>query len=325
MEFKEKQARLQQQTTDAAKRPKLENKVSATNIAGNSSMPSQQGVDGQTEKSRVGSVTSTTGSWISGESPTSPTQLSTLTTLHLGHGASVGGKGQGSPNVPQPGMTSRSRDAPFGTTQQSVAWKDRMRDPDAPQLPRLSSLGDSTPSQLESPEDVQAASQNGNFRRIGSIQIQNQRFTPPPLLISESTPGATKPGSSACAKPSPYSGPRIPKDVTLERSLPIPQVYPAKGFENQLPPLRSSMSPQSSINIHYNSPPNIPPLDYPLRNGSRSFAPITAQPTPLPSVATDPSNRPRNSIDESLDPVSALLRADEIVSRSNVEHTGRRI
>jgi hypothetical protein len=222
-------------------------------------MPSQQGVDGQAEKPRVGSVASTTGSWISGESPTSPTQLSTLTTLHLGHGASVGGTGQGSPpNVPQPGMTSRSRDAPFGTTQQSVAWKDRMRDPDAPQLPRLSSLDDSTPSQLESPDDVQAASQNGTFRRIGPIQNQNQRFTPPPLLISESAPGATKPGSSTCAKPPPYAGPRIPKDVTLERSLPIPQAYPAKGFENQLPPLRSSMSPQSSINIHYNSPPSNP-------------------------------------------------------------------
>jgi hypothetical protein len=178
--------------------------------------------------------------------------------VHINHGTSASSKGQGSPNIPQPVLLPGYRDALFGTMQQTLAWRDSARDSEggpAQQLPRLSSMGDSRSGQLLDSRDFQAASQNGNFRGIGQNKIQCRGFTPP--LLSESMSDTTKSGSSTGTNQSPYYGPRTPMEVTLERSLPIPQTYSAKSYENQLPPLRPSMSPRASINTPYNSSPSI--------------------------------------------------------------------
>jgi hypothetical protein len=69
-------------------------------------------------------------------------------------------------------------------------------------------------------------------------------------------------------------------------------------------------------------------MDYPLGSGTHAFAPISSQPPNLQSVAIDAGNQSRTRrqgiLDESLDPVSALLKAGEIVSRNSIsEHKGR--
>jgi hypothetical protein len=210
-----------------------------------------------TDHSRVGSIVSTSASWFSGGNPTSPTQVAPLPTVHAIHGTPSSSKSQGSPNIPQSAALPGYRDALFGTMQQTLAWRDNTRNSDvAPvqQLPRLTGMGDRSGQLVESSREFQATSQNGNFRRMGQGQNQSQGFTSPPLLASDSTSSTTKSGSSTGTNQSPYYGPRTPMDVSLERSLPIPQTYSVKGYENQLPPLRSSMSPRASINVPYNSP-----------------------------------------------------------------------
>jgi hypothetical protein len=172
--------------------------------------------------------------------------------MHIIHGISVSSKGQGSPNIPQPAALPGYRDALFGT----LAWKDGARDSEGQQLPRLSTIGDSRSGQpLGSSRDFQTTSQNGNLRGIGQNKNQGRGFTP--LLASESMSDTSKSGPSTGTNQSLYYGPRTPMEISRERSLPIPQTYLAKSYENQLPPLRSSMSPQASINVPYNSPPSM--------------------------------------------------------------------
>jgi hypothetical protein len=171
-------------------------------------------------------------------------------------------------------------------------------------------------------------------------------FSPPPLLTSESTAGTTGSRSSSV-----HYMPRTPLEP------PLPVLHPSKPYENQLPPLRSiSLSPQTSIDVSYNSPsgkaatPHVFPvsfsydgwersgstaglksltnfagifvLDFPSAQSRRNY-PQTYQPHAGSTAAVDQA-APVGSVkpveEEVLDPVSALLKADEIVSRTSRNH-----
>lgn len=165
----------------------------------------------------------------------------------------------------------------------------------------------------------------------------------PPMLTHGSTSDSTVSANS-------YFTPRTPIEPSLERILPMPVKFPQKpgSFEGVLPPIRPpSLSPQTSVFGTRPSPSPTPPLvsmlsssvtpnppsypgvktvDFqqhiaPLRNfppptpGALALSPTT-QPTPSRD-STRESPRPDADAITSMDPVSALIRAGEIVDRQS--------
>ncbi len=167
-------------------------------------------------------------------------------------------------------------------------------------------------------------------------------YTPPPLT-HQSTDSTVKSSVSSASgdsrSQSSYYHPRTPLDVCRDRpSLPIPPIYTGSSlpgtFESQLPPIRhASLSPSTSINVSYNSPSSkfhhiflfgrdlivgidIMAIDHPPGRDRNIFyqnhmSPNTQQPHPLQR------NMSAEDDNTQLDPVSALLRAGEIVSNQN--------
>lgn len=170
----------------------------------------------------------------------------------------------------------------------------------------------------------------------------------PPMLTHGSTSDSTTSANS-------YFTPRTPIEPSLERILPMPANFPQKAgsFEGVLAPIRPpSMSPQTSVFGNKPSPSPTPPLmsmlsssmstptppsypgvktvDFqqhiaPLRNLPPPTPGALALPPPRPLSPTAQHTPPRDPTQESprpdapevlgLDPVSALLRAGEIVDR----------
>lgn len=107
-------------------------------------------------------------------------------------------------------------------------------------------------------------------------------------------------------------------EPAIDRPLPIPSLYTQKSYENQLPPLRPpSLPPQTTI--HSQLSPN---AVHPIMEFPASMAPMRGY------NATNSKQHPIESHDERLrdfealedqilDPVSALLRAGEIVNRNS--------
>jgi len=227
----------------------------------------------------------------------------------------------------------------YGTgQQQTLAWRDSRRGSNvSPQYPNVKNMSDRRSGQ-PGPATMDAPHQPDMW--LSSDRPATTGFSPPPLLTSESTAGTSGSNSSSI-----HYMPRTPLEPHL------PGLHQSKPYENQLPPLRSiSLSPQTSIDVSYNSPsgkegspPNVLPisfhktaesggssnvlslthflgmfvLDFPGQ--PRRAYPQTYQPHTGPSATVDkvPSVRPVNpGEDEVLDPVSALLKADEIVSRT---------
>jgi hypothetical protein len=125
-------------------------------------------------------------------------------------------------------------------------------------------------------------------------------------------------------------------EPAIDGPLPIPSLYTQKSYENQLPPLRPpSSSPQN--NLHSQLTPNgtlkpvystailvinIDPGIHPIMEFPTSMAPMRGY------TATTSQQHPMGGHDERLrdfgtpedqilDPVSALLRAGEIVNRNS--------
>ncbi|KUJ22357.1 uncharacterized protein LY89DRAFT_294738 [Mollisia scopiformis] len=318
-EFKARHSTTQQANdSDAAKRPKLEAHASA--VSSGSSATSQHGGDTPIGRMRVESSASMTGQWHPSEGQTSP-QLSNMPKLSVALG---GPKPQVSPSAPSPTVLPGYRDSLYGSHQQLHPWREGQRDDtltNHQQLPRLSSVTDGrstlSGTQAADPRNLTGSQQHAHR----SAQAQSH---PPPLLTSESTNRSTT--SSASTGSSAFFTPRTPLEPPLERSLPIPSLYSQKSYENQLPPLRPpSLSPQSTLVTTQQSPnpihaivdlqPSIPPI--------RGYG--SAQPQGALTTRPDPRLREyiSNSVDDNnLDPVSALLRAGEIVDRGDRNNGG---
>jgi hypothetical protein len=230
--------------------------------------------------------------------------------------------------------------------QQTLAWRDSRRSSNvsSSQYPSVKSMSDGRSGQpgvstMDPPHQSDMWLPSDRPAGIG--------FSPPPLLTSESTAGTTGSNSSSV-----HYMPRTPLEP------PLPVLQPSKPYENQLPPLRSiSLSPQSSIDVSYNSPsgkaaplPNVFPVSFSYDGWKRIGS--TTNLKPLTNLAgifvlEFPSAQPRRSYhqtyhphtgssaavdlaapigsvklaeEEVLDPVSALLKADEIVSRTSRNH-----
>jgi len=206
---------------------------------------------------------------------------------------------QGSPSATSPPVLPGYRDAIFGTAPQTLAWRDSPRgaEPPSAMQQQLSRMMNPVHERRSSQPGTDSPNPYGSAAMAHRTVGAGGGYTPP-LLTSEST-GTTRSGGSSAG----LFAPRTPLEPSLERpQLPIPNIFPNKPlYDNQLPPIRPpSLSPQSSINMPYNSP-GIAPInpDYPPSHSRRD----------LPGSANVGEDAP-------LDPVSALLRAGEIVKRN---------
>jgi hypothetical protein len=318
IEFKARQSNQQPVTdVDIAKRPKLEARQSTTSSGTASSSTSQHGNDAPTGRMRVESAGSTTSQWFaSSGQPSPPAQLPNVPNPSVSHGEAVG---QGSPKPPLPTVLPGYREAIFGT-HQTLPWREgpAPRDETAPpfqQLPRIANVderrssygGGAVRGKADAP-NLTGSQQHARRTGLGHT---------PPLLTSESTTGS--------ANSSAFFSPHTPLEPTLDRSLPIASLLSQKSsslYENQLPPLRPpSLSPQSSMPSALQSPNGIHAiLDFP-----NSIHPIRGYSTGTSQLVTLASHDARvrdlmsTSLteDHNLDPVSALLKAGEIVNRNS--------
>ncbi|KAH8792742.1 hypothetical protein BGZ57DRAFT_750575 [Hyaloscypha finlandica] len=287
-DFKARQSTQSQADSEAAKRPKLEAHASTTSSGTGSSAASQHG----------------------GETPSAP-KLS----LALG-----GPKRQHSPSTTSPTVLPGYRESIYGTPQQSIPWRDNSRDDSLASLQQLNrkASGERRPSYTRSPSD--------KLNLTGSVQHAHRtgHSNRPPLLTSEST------STNSTASSSAYFTPRTPMEPPLERALPIPALYPQKSngsFEHQLPPIRPpSLSPRSTYGAQQ-SPNGIHPLmDFPSSMAPlRSYSATAPQHVPH-DAQSDARHRDLMSSscrdDNILDPVSALLRAGEIVNQNSRDRSG---
>ena len=127
--------------------------------------------------------------------------------------------------------------------QQTLAWRDSRRSSNvsSSQYPSVNNMSDRRSGQ---PGLSTMDPPHQSDMWLPSDRPAGTGFSPPPLLTSESTAGTTGSNSSSV-----HYMPRTPLEP------PLPVLHPSKPYENQLPPLRSiSLSPQSSIDVSYNSP-----------------------------------------------------------------------
>lgn len=290
---------------EAVKRPKLEAHASAISSGTTSSTSSQNGVDHPNARARVGSSASISAQSHQTENRTPP-QITIMPKLTLALGVA---KSQSSPKHTSPTLLPGYRDSIFRGPPHSLPWRDGQRDELLQQLPRQSGAGEN--SQPDAPR------QNGRRTSLG-------QGPPPPLLTSESTNRST--GSTASTASSTYFTPRTPMEPPFERALPIPAIYSQKGnFDNQLPPLRPpSLSPQSTVAGIQHSPNSTNSWgDF----HQPSMPPMRGYNTSQQMAHPDPDSRYRyfmssSTSDENLDPVSALIRAGEIVNRNSRHRSG---
>ncbi|KAE8444993.1 hypothetical protein EG329_013999 [Mollisiaceae sp. DMI_Dod_QoI] len=325
-EFKARHPTAQQASdSEAAKRPKLEAHTSTVSSASGSSGASQHGGDTPIGRIRVESAGSTTGQWQpEGQASPPASNMSKLS-------AALGGpQPQTSPSTASPTILPGYRDSIFsGRNHQLLAWREAQRD-DNPanhqQLPPLPRVTDNR-SNFSGAPAADSRNLTGSQQHAHRMVQGGQNHPPPPLLTSESTNRSST--SSGSTGSSSFFTPRTPLEPPLERALPIPSLYPQKSngsYENQLPPLRPpSLSPQSTLLTTQQSPNAIHAIvDFgnsipPLRGyGSSQQYNQNTQPDPrlqeyILNSADDNNN---------LDPVSALLRAGEIVDRNSNERSG---
>ncbi|KAH8815034.1 hypothetical protein F5884DRAFT_663987 [Xylogone sp. PMI_703] len=315
-DFKAKQMSQQQGTSnnaDAAKRPKLDGNMSngtSSNVA------SPRSTDGMASRMRVESSNASTAQWSSAQ-PSPSTQISSMPTLTAPHNSNIPDSRAASSPAVLPGYG----DSLHGAGAQTLPWREHAREDSSGPPPQpgryvsMSSSNDRQPrySSIASTEGLNLGNSIANSRRTVLGQA-------PPLLTSESTAS----GSSSSS----FFTPRTPMEPTVERSLHFPSLYPQKssgGYEHQLPPIRPpSLSPQSSMQVQQHSPNTIPPIiDFPTAMAPMRNYPTIGAPQAPHTDSRDARIRDllsnTSAEDQNLDPVSALLKAGELVSRSSRE------
>ncbi|RDL36622.1 uncharacterized protein BP5553_05974 [Venustampulla echinocandica] len=312
-EFKTKQVSQQQAPdADAAKRPKLETYQSNTSSGTADSSTSQAAMEASGGRGRVPSSGSSTGPWsIVDNTTAASTPVAKSDFPHRGP------SGQGSPS---PTLLPGYRESIFGGIQQGLPWRDGKPDDansSGQKLPRLANVYDRRSSYASTPI-VDSISLPGSAQHPRRT-VHNH---PPPMLTPEPTNlGNRSTGSVSSDSPnsSAFFAPRTPLEPPHDRPLPLPSLFPpmsSGSSDNQLPPLRPpSLSPQSAMANPQQSP-NFPPhVDF---SSMAPFRGYNAQISPM-AIAADKSDlRAQNSVDDmNLDPVSALLRAGEIVNRNS--------
>jgi len=311
-DFKARQSNQQQAAeSEAAKRPKLEAHASTTSSGTASSTASQHDGELPNGRMRVESSASSSGQWQMTDGHPSP-QLSN------GQKSSLGAPlGHSSSNTSSPMVLPGYRESIFGGNQQALPWRDSQREENIGshhQLPRIGCTSDRRPSLPEKEK----------LNLTGSVQHAHRtgHSHPPPLLTSESTTRSS--GSSASTVSSTFFSPRTPMEPPLERALPTPSLYPQKSsgsFESQLPPLRPpSLSPRSTMLGSQQSPNGIHVMDFPTTMPPMRGYTAIASHRNYQDDHNDFRTRDivsMNSADDNLDPVSALIRAGEIVNRNS--------
>ncbi|TVY78194.1 High mobility group protein 20A [Lachnellula suecica] len=326
-EFKARHSN-QQQVSDleVVKRPKLEAKSSTESNVTTSSGVSQHGGDIALGRSRAESSASSTTPWLASDGNGNTSASMPQPNFALG-----GPNSQSPPNTTSPNILPGYRESIYGGgAQQSLPWRDGHRDDSStslPQLPRLTNISDRRPSfpALSRAEVLNLTGSSQHIHRTGQLQGHA-----PPLLTSESTNRST--ASSTSTISSPMYTPHTPLEPALERALPIPSLYPQKAsgsYENQLLPLGPpSISPQLSSSVSQHSPNSIPTFlpEYPS-----SMAPMRGFTATAPQKLGQGERQAlstydlasRSAVDDNdLDPVSALLKAGEIVSRNSRNQQG---
>ncbi|KAL2065020.1 hypothetical protein VTL71DRAFT_4160 [Oculimacula yallundae] len=310
VEFKARHANPQQTSdADASKRPKLEAHTSATSNGTTSSGTNNSQQESPVSHARVEQPLQN-ASQYNVAATQSPSKMTPKSTPAPG--------GQTTQTVTSPTILPGYRDSIYP----SLPWREAQRDEAAGRyhsLPRIASVKDRQPSFSAAPHpEAHNLSAPQHIRRTGQGH-------PPPLLTSESTNRST--ASTGSTASSVFYSPRTPMDPPMERSLPIPAIYSQQSFENQLPPIRPpSLSPQTSLLGHPQQSSNVlsksgdyassvPPI--------RGYGPNSSH----HAILNDqPNYRNReymssNSSDETiLDPVSALIRAGEIVNQNSRGH-----
>ncbi|CZS94746.1 hypothetical protein WAI453_013421 [Rhynchosporium graminicola] len=305
-EFKARHANPQQTSdADASKRPKLEAHTSVASTGTSSSGTSQQ--DSPVNQPRVEQPLANGGQWQPVTTPTSPIVSKPTQAFN----------GQTTQAVTSPTILPGYRDSIFP----SLPWRDAQRDEVISRyqpLPSIASVKDRQTSFSAAPhhDPLNPSGPQQHARRT-------EQSHPAPLLKSESTNRSTVSTGSTIS--SIYYSPRTPMDPPMERALPIPSIYSQKPFKNQLPPIRPpSLSPQPSLLGHpQQSPKLLSKSDYASSIPSlRGYGPVASHHT----VNEHPDFRNREYInsnladDTILDPVSALLRAGEIVNQNSRGH-----
>ncbi|KFY35943.1 hypothetical protein V494_05462 [Pseudogymnoascus sp. VKM F-4513 (FW-928)] len=303
-----------------SKRPKLENQnTSSTSTATKSSTPSNLSREAsQDPRTRVPSLGPLPGAWF----PPEPA-------LQQGPPPpSTKAQSPGGPSTALPGY----RDTVMNPNMQTLAWRDHTRPPELPihGFNRQAEQKLNAPGILNAPETPTSFSQA--FHNQPRTSLSSISAFSPPSLTSESTVSTQQSTASSTAADSrhqsTYFAPRVPLDPS--RDMPSFPMHPAfhgsgsKGpapFDTQLPPIRHpSLSPQLPTSVSYNSQSGILAMDYSSINQASQqqhsgylspTRPPLHRPQPLPlqlrhPVTPDDDNAP-------LDPVSALLRAGEIV------------
>ncbi|OBT69913.1 hypothetical protein VE03_00436 [Pseudogymnoascus sp. 23342-1-I1] len=350
MEFKAKQLQLQESNQEAlnenSKRPKLENQnntgsTSTTKSSAASSLSREASLDSRT---RVPSLGPIPGSWFPPEPGLQAPPLPPSTK------AQPSSSSPGGPSSALPGY----RDTVINPNLQTLAWRDHTRAPDLPIHGYANNNNNSrqVEPKLSQSGILNAPEKPGSFSQPFHNQQQQQQQRPslslispfsPPSLTSESTVSTQQSTSSSTAadpRQSTYFAPRIPLDPARERpSFPMHPVFHGSSsaakhtahaqaqahFDNtQLPPIRHpSLSPQLQGSISYNSQSGILAMDYASINQASQrtgyLSPTRPQhrPQPLPLQLRHPHPHPTSPPEDDnapLDPVSALIRAGEIVS-----------
>lgn len=321
VDFKAKQQQQQEGNLEASldhpKRPKLDPhpSIGSTSTTKSSSSVVSRELSQETSsgsKTRSLPLSSVSAPWGTNDSASG--QPLTVASNH------------GSPSVHSAPSLSGYGDTILGTTAHSASWREQPRPLEMP-LP----IHGYRPAERNATQPMILNTPDSQMQFGHSFQSQQRSiggFTPP-SLVSESTVSTLKSVGSAGSgdsrqTSSPYYTPRTPLDSSRDRpSLPIPSIYagqkPPATFETKLPPIRHpSLSPQSSINVPYNSASGILAMDYftPSSASQRNSFPTQNRPQAV-SQNSSFTQRPVASADEEnapLDPVSALIRAGEIVS-----------
>ncbi|KAI9640927.1 hypothetical protein NHQ30_010768 [Ciborinia camelliae] len=362
-DFKQKQNQQLATEMDVAKRPKLEAHQSTASSGTASSGGSQTCPEFSLGRMRVDSSASSTSPWNTSTSPSSAVMtpmpnLANLTALTNvpkipGH---QGRLGPGSP-IDMPKVLPGYRESILGSAGSPIdipkvlpGYRESMLGPGAQHLREDHRDGGSIVQPMTLPISSErrisqssptTTSAQDHSRLNDSTQHRRtpqSNLNPLPSLTSESTIQSTSPAASN----SMYFAPRTPLEPDVNRSLPIPPLYPQKSYDGQLPFFTGppSLSPQNSFPGTQQSPNVVNPIkDFPTTMPPmRRFSEVPPSISTTMGSTMGRSDIRRSEIrtpdsphphlinnyiltaeDNDLDPINALLRAGEIVSRTSRE------